>query len=74
MEVESQDFYLSAYLCQQGLTLKDVRKYGTRHLFVFEDDEEFQRLKRAYYWNEARVDPLIFKQQIRTLKGLTMNR
>lgn len=74
MEVETQDFYLTAFLCQQGLPLKDIRAFGDRSLFVFEDSDEFQELKKKYYWNEALVDPLLFKQEIRTLKGLTMNR
>ena len=42
--------------------------------FVFHDDERFQELKKKYYWHEAHVDPMAYKQAIRKLKGLTMNR
>lgn len=73
MEVETQDFYLSAFLCLNGVKMKDLKEYGSRKLFVFEDNDKFQKLKQAYYWNEAVVDPLEYKKEIRTLKGLIMN-
>lgn len=72
MEVATQDFYLTAYLRLSGLALKDLRDEGRRHLFVFDDNEQFQRLKRAYYFNQAQVDPLNFKRSIRELKSLIM--
>jgi hypothetical protein len=72
MEVATQDFYLTVYLRMNGVVLKDLRDEGRRHLFVFEDNDEFQNLKRAYYFNEAQVDPLNFKQSIRELKSLIM--
>ena len=74
MEVETQDFYLSAFLRLKGLELIDLKDYGQRSLFVFEDNEQFQDLKKKYYWHEANVDPMAYKQAIRDLKGLTMNR
>ena len=52
------------------LSLKD---YGSRKLFVFEDNAKFQELKQRYYWNEAIVDPLEYKKEIRRLKDLVMN-
>jgi hypothetical protein len=72
MKVETQDFYLSAYLCLQGLQIIEMKNFNTRKLFVFEDNEEFQSLKRKYYFNEANVDPLSFKKQIRKLKALIL--
>ena len=72
MEVITQDFYLSAFLRLKGVILKDLREDGRRHLFVFEDNDEFQELKRAYYFNEARVDPMTYKRSIRELKSLIM--
>ena len=72
MEVATQDFYLSAYLRLSGVVLKDLREDGRRHLFVFDDNEQLQNLKRAYYFNQAQVDPLSFKRSIRELKSLIM--
>lgn len=73
MEVSTQDFYLSTYLRLKGLELKELRNFEGRKLFVFEDTDEFQKLKKMYYWNEASVDPLEYKKGIRELKGLTMS-
>jgi len=42
-------------------------------MFVFEDNKKFQDLKQEYYWNNAQVDPLLFKQEIRNLKSLIYN-
>ncbi len=74
MEVATQDFYLSAYLRLNGLELISLKDYGQRSLFVFEDGEQFQELKKKYYWNEALVDPEAYKRAIRELKGLCMNK
>jgi hypothetical protein len=49
MNVETQDFYLTAYLCLKGIKLVDIKEYGHRKLFVFEDNDEFQELKQKYY-------------------------
>ncbi|MFC1554132.1 DUF5659 domain-containing protein [candidate division KSB1 bacterium] len=74
MEVITQDFYLSAFLRLKGLHMVDMRSSNdNRKLFVFEDTEEFQDLKQQYYWKQAHVDPLGYKQAIRELKGLTMD-
>ena len=73
MNVETQDFYLTAYVCLQGLSMIELKDYGRRKLFVFEDNEKFQELKQRYYWNEANVSPLEYKKEIRRLKDLVMN-
>lgn len=73
MEVETTDFYLSAFLRLTGLKMNEMRSHGSRKLFVFDDDAKFQKLKQMYYWNEANVDPLEFKKAIRELKDLVMN-
>jgi len=70
MKVETQDFYLSVFLCLNGLDLLELKDYDQRKLFVFEDTDKFQQLKRQYYFNQAKVDPLLFKKQIRELKAL----
>ena len=75
MEVITQDFYLSAFLRLKGLHMTEMRSSkDNRMLFVFEDTEEFQDLKQQYYWKQAHVDPLGYKQAIRELKGLIMDR
>lgn len=57
MKFETQDFYLSAFLCLKGVEIVQIKGYGARKLFVFEDTAEFQALKRDYYWHKAKVDP-----------------
>ena len=73
MEVETQDFYLSAYLRLKGLEMKDMKSFGSRKMFVFEDNDIFQELKQDYYWNKAQVSPLEFKKEIRKLKDIIMH-
>ena len=70
MIVKTQDFYLTAYLSLKGLEIIDLEDWDNRKLFVFEDNEEYQKAKRDYYYNEALVSPLQFKQKIRELKAL----
>ena len=73
MKVETQDFYFAVFLRLNGIDLDSMSDYGSRKMFVFKDNEQYQKLKRAYYWNQATVDPLLFKKGIRELKGLMMN-
>jgi len=73
MKVETQDFYFAVFCNLNNLELLEMKDYGQRKMFVFEDNEQYQKLKRVYYWNQARVDPLLYKKGIRELKGLMMN-
>ena len=73
MNVETQDFYMTAYLYLKGIKLLNLKDYGNRKLFVFEDNDKYQELKQKYYWNDANVDPLEFKKELRRLKGLIYN-
>ena len=73
MNVETQDFYFAVFLRLNGIDLDSMSDYGSRKMFVFKDNEQYQKLKRAYYWNQARVDPLLYKQGIRELKSLMNN-
>lgn len=70
MEIATQDFYLTAYLRLNGQRILHLKDEGRRHLFVFEDTEELQRLRRDYYYDEATVAPQIYKRSIRELKAL----
>lgn len=49
MKVETQDFYFSVYLRLNGITMDEMKEYGSRKMFVFDDTDEYQKLKRAYY-------------------------
>jgi hypothetical protein len=73
MYVETQDMWLTAFLTLKGIELHQLKNYGPRKLFVFEDDELFQKLKRSYYFNEGSVDPLQLKTRIRELKSMTVD-
>ena len=59
MYVETQDFYLTAYMRLKGIELVNLKDYGNRKLFVFEDGESFQNLRQQYYWNNTNVDALV---------------
>jgi len=73
MEVETQDFYLSAFLRLKNLEMIGMKSFGSRKLFIFEDNDIFQKLKQEYYWNKAVVDPLEYKKEIRRLKDSIMH-
>ena len=49
MNIETQDFYLSAFLCMNGIKLMDLKEFGNRKLFVFKDTKNLQELKKEYY-------------------------
>ena len=49
MYVETQDFYMTAFLCLNGIDLVNLKEYGNRKLFVFEDNKDFQNLRQQYY-------------------------
>ncbi|MBT6225628.1 MAG: hypothetical protein HOI47_03100 [Candidatus Scalindua sp.] len=53
--------------------MKSMKSFGSRKLFLFEDDEIFQKLKQEYYWNKSVVDPLEYKKEIRRLKDIIMH-
>jgi hypothetical protein len=73
MDVETQDFYLSAFLRLKKLEMLGMKSFGSRKLFIFEDNDIFQKLKQEYYWNKAVVDPLEYKKEIRILKDSIMH-
>jgi hypothetical protein len=50
-----------------------MKSFGSRKMFVFEDNDIFQELKQDYYWNKAQVSPLEFKKEIRKLKDIIMH-
>ncbi|MGC9513400.1 MAG: hypothetical protein ACP5D8_07180 [Fidelibacterota bacterium] len=72
LETTTQDIWLAAYACQHGFDITDLRNLGDRKLFVFEDSDAFQDLKRDYYWHKAKVDPLGLKRSLQKLKALSI--
>ena len=74
MMIETQDFYLCCFLMLNSLRPTELRDFDNRKMFVFEDTPKFQQLKSEYYSNNAKVNPLAFKQVIRDLKALTANK
>jgi len=49
MKVETQDFYFSVYLRLNDIPMDEMKEYGSRKMFVFDDTEQYQQFKRAYY-------------------------
>ena len=72
IQTTTQDLWLASYAWYNGFKLIDLRELGDRKLFVFEDSDEFQLMKRDYYWHRGQVDRLRLKKAIRELKALTM--
>lgn len=73
MKTTTQDIWLAAFICQRGIEITGLRLIeGDRKLFEFEDTDEFQLLKRDYYWHRAEVDPIRFKRELRKLKALSI--
>jgi len=71
-ETTTQDIWLAAFACQHGHEIMDLRNLGDRKLFVFEDSDAFEDLKRDYYWHKATVDPLKLKKSLQKLKALSI--
>lgn len=72
IETTTQDTWLASYARQKGHKLIDLRELGGRKLFVFVDSEDFQLMKRDYYWHRGQVDPLKLKRSVRELKTLAI--
>lgn len=49
MKVETQDFYFAVFCNLNNVELVEMKDYGSRKMFVFNDTKEYQKLKRAYY-------------------------
>ncbi len=49
MKVETQDLYFAVFCRLNGIELDSMNNYGSRKMFVFEDTDEYQKLKKAYY-------------------------
>ena len=70
---ETSDFYLASYLRCVGYKLLDLRRDGTRAVFIFADQPQRRSSVIAFYGGEGGVRPLAFVGSIRDLKALIHN-
>jgi len=70
---DTTDFYLASYLRCVGYDLLDLRREGTRAVFVFADRPERRAAVLAFYNSEGGVAPLAFVGSIRDMKALIHN-
>ena len=69
------DFYLSCFLTISGQNIRKIRRVGnsTQMEFVFTDSDKLRKLVDEYFWNKAKVDPMVYKDQIRKVKSMLYN-
>jgi len=68
----TNDLFLAAFFKVKGLEFEAVKK-GNRVKFIFEDNEERQRLLKGYFSNAIDVKPLQFVNAIKDLKTMVYN-
>lgn len=71
-EYSTTDFWLAAFLKAKGLLIWDVRRGGSRSIFVFEDRGDRASLVRDFY-NEGVVNVRDFKSAFQDLKSVIYN-
>lgn len=71
-EYTTTDFWLASFLKTKGLRIYDVRRTGTRSLFVFEDRSDRVVLVKDFY-NEGMVSVRDFKNAFQDLKSIIYN-
>ena len=65
-----KDFYLSAFLISRGWKCKGLTKIKDNlTLFEFENSDVLNQLIGEYYSNKTVIDPIIYGESIRQLKG-----
>ena len=71
MEIfESKDFYLSAFLIDNGYELVDHKRYHGYTTFFFEENEGLKKLVKQFYSLKAVIEPVKYSQALRALKGV----
>ena len=65
---ETSELGLIAGLITLGYTPLERRKEGKRVVFMFEQDDEIERLKEAYYNNRLDVDAYKYATTLRSVK------
>ncbi len=65
-----KDFYLSAFLISRGWLCSGLTKIKDNlTLFEFPDDEAINLVIGDYYSNRSLIDPIVYGESIRQLKG-----
>ena len=68
--IESVDFYSSAYLVACGEELIDTYKRGSQTVFVFLDSDTIGDLLNTYFAMQATVNASRYAQAIKSLKSI----
>ncbi len=66
----TKDFYLSSFLISNKIELLDNIVEDGVTIFVFEKNDEINKLIGNYYSLRSRVEPMAYGQAIRTLKSV----
>jgi hypothetical protein len=68
----TSDIYYAAYLRVSKIPLLGAEREGDRVVFLFEDQGYgmMQELKDEFYMGSAMVEPRMYAQSIRTVKGM----
>ena len=68
--IESVDFYSSAYLVACGEELTDTYRRGSQTVFVFTDSDTIGDLLNTYFAMQATVNASSYAQAIKSLKSI----
>ena len=68
--IESVDFYSSAYLMACGENLTDTYKRGSQTVFVFNDSDTIGDFLNQYFAMQATVNASSYAQAIKSLKSV----
>jgi hypothetical protein len=72
-EFETKDFYLSGFLLCKGFPLLENEREDGFTTFTFNDSPKLKKIVKEYYRSESTVDPAIYGQILRQLKGVMHN-
>lgn len=68
--IESREFYSSAFLMASGVDLIDTYKQGPLTVFVFENTQNARDLMKKYFAMKATVNAAKYASAIKNLKSM----
>ena len=68
--IESREFYSSAFLMASGVDLIDTYKQGLLTVFVFENTQNAKDLLKKYFSMQATVNASAYASAIKNLKSV----